>query len=536
MLPIILFSLIIVSVSQASKWDTLSATIAVVEFDPIYSEVLTDDERVQENLRKYTDILNVIVGTNNKTLDMIIFPEGSLRVVPETSVEMATGDNPSYDSKEYPDYMKTLSSMAVNFSTYLVTNIVEKVKCDDASSSDSENCKNTGYYYYNTDVVFDRNGTIISRYHKYNLFGEYAVDRPDEPQIETFETDFGVKFGIFTCFDILFKSPAQPVLNENIDAIVYPTNWHSELPFLTALQSQQMFAYTHEIMLFASGGNRPAASSGGSGVHRSTHDTILHTIVAEGGSKTLIYESVDGTVVAPEVQDVDVLGKEMDAFPLWIDDSLQNFTWTPINTTRSRTFEDKLCHGNDTENPFCCNFNITLTTSEETGTSYSYLLVAFSGLRHYPNISDGGLEICGVIACLNFSISSCGQRFPKYDEIVWPVTFEDITITASFEVNDNKTQFPNTLLSSIRPINANETEWSGKKVEEDGKTVNERTFALKKSQNRLLTFAIYGRDFGQDVFPRDDNGDDNHTGAASSISSTLIMLSCSLVLSLMLHM
>ncbi|KAJ3651385.1 hypothetical protein Zmor_017432 [Zophobas morio] len=150
---------------------------------------------------------------------------------------MATGDNPFNDSKEYPDYMKTLSSMAVNFNTYLVTNIIEKVKCD-TSSSDSENCKNTGYYYYNTDVVFDRNGTIISRYHKYNLFGEYAVDRPDEPQIETFETDFGVKFGIFTCFDILFKSPAKTVLDEKIDAIVYPTNWHSELPFLTALQSQ----------------------------------------------------------------------------------------------------------------------------------------------------------------------------------------------------------------------------------------------------------------------------------------------------------
>ena len=155
---------------------------------------------------------------------MIIFPEGSLGVIGETSVEMATGDNPFYDLKEYPDFMKTLSFTAANFTTYLVTNLVEKVKCDDTSSSDSENCKNTGYYYYNTDVVFDRNGTIISRfvylirrtnnlfvdfrYHKYNLFGEFDMDRPDEPEIETFETDFGVKFGIFTCFDILFQYTA----------------------------------------------------------------------------------------------------------------------------------------------------------------------------------------------------------------------------------------------------------------------------------------------------------------------------------------
>ena len=50
---------------EASKWDTLSATIAVVEFDTIYYEVLTDDERIQANLFKYADILNVTVGTNN---------------------------------------------------------------------------------------------------------------------------------------------------------------------------------------------------------------------------------------------------------------------------------------------------------------------------------------------------------------------------------------------------------------------------------------------------------------------------------------
>ncbi|XP_063930469.1 vanin-like protein 1 isoform X2 [Zophobas morio] len=504
MLPLILFSLILVSVSQASPWDTLSATIAVVEFDPLYTETLTDDEIIKANLLKYLDILNTTVVTNNKKLDMIIFPEASLGFIRKTSVEMATGDNPFYHSKEYPDYMKKLSSLAINFNTYLVTNIVEKVKCDNTSSSASENCKNTGNYYYNTNVVFDRNGTIISRYHKFNLFGdEHLTDRTDLPEIETFETDFGVKFGIFTCFDILFQYPAEILLNANIDAIIYPTNWRSELPFLTALQSQQMFAYTHNIMLFAAGGNLPLMSAGGTGVHRGAHDTILQTIVAQGGSKTLIYESVNGTVVAPEVQNVDELGKEMDAFPTWIDDSIQNFTWTPLDTNSSQTIEDQVCHGNNTEKFFCCNFNITLTTSEETGTSYSYLLVAFSGLRHYPSLGHGGFEICGVIACLNSSISSCGQRFPKYDEIVWPVKFENITITANFEDNASTTQFPNSLLSSIRPINANETEWSGKQVDEDGQTVIQRTFAFKKSQNRVLTFAIYGRDFGQDVSERE---------------------------------
>jgi hypothetical protein len=47
------------------------------------------------------------------------------------------------------------------------------------------------------------------------------------------ETDFGVKLGIFTCFDILFKSPAQDLAEEGVDGVIFPTMWFSELPFLT---------------------------------------------------------------------------------------------------------------------------------------------------------------------------------------------------------------------------------------------------------------------------------------------------------------
>jgi hypothetical protein len=50
-----------------------------------------------------------------------------------------------------------------------------------------------------------------------------------------FETDFGVTFGVFTCFDILFYEPVMHLINKGIKNFIFPVMWTSELPFLTGL-------------------------------------------------------------------------------------------------------------------------------------------------------------------------------------------------------------------------------------------------------------------------------------------------------------
>jgi predicted amidohydrolase len=75
---------------------------------------------------------------------------------------------------------------------------------------------------------------LYSRYRKYNLFGETGFSKTPEPELSVFDTDFGVKFGMFTCFDIQFEKPALSLVKElGITDIVFPTAWFSELPFLT---------------------------------------------------------------------------------------------------------------------------------------------------------------------------------------------------------------------------------------------------------------------------------------------------------------
>lgn len=65
---------------------------------------------------------------------------------------------------------------------------------------------------------------------------EPQFDKIEIPEIVTFDTDFGVKFGTFICFDILFSVPPLSLTRiEGVSNIVYTTAWFSETPFLTGI-------------------------------------------------------------------------------------------------------------------------------------------------------------------------------------------------------------------------------------------------------------------------------------------------------------
>lgn len=75
---------------------------------------------------------------------------------------------------------------------------------------------------------------ILFRYRKFNLFLEdHEVRPPLTPDVITFDTDFGVKFGLLICFDLLFESPMKELLDQGVQNLAYPTMWYSHLPFLS---------------------------------------------------------------------------------------------------------------------------------------------------------------------------------------------------------------------------------------------------------------------------------------------------------------
>ncbi|KAF5285197.1 hypothetical protein FQR65_LT13312 [Abscondita terminalis] len=466
-------------------------TAAVIEFYPEQNRSLAPDERLKRNVDGYLDVLEQIA--NDNVLDIVIFPESTLATnaiithhkdyIPFT-VEVAV--NQSLCVAENTTFLTRLACAAKTYNTYLVVNLYERTP---------NNLTEDGWDFYNTNVVLDRSGTVVSRYRKYNLFGEMFMNKTAQPEISILDTDFGIRFGTFICFDILFKKPSLDLIRKhNVTHILYSAMWFSELPFLTSLQTQLQWAYAVNATFLSSGANNPKVGSGGSGLFQGTEGAVAYDILGQAGSKAFVAKLPAKKFAVEE--DVDKKAKEMDGFRTR-PENLTGYTSKTIEFGRKEVNET-VCHRD-----FCCNFTIEIEWNKELLQNYYvYHMVAYDGVRSFY-VYNGGIQICGVIACQNQSLDSCGKRFPNYDEVSWPSTFTRIEIRGKFEISDDKIQHPNSLLSNIKPLPVDAIEWTGVVIN----STIVRTYVLKKSQNRLMTFAIFGRDFSRDSPPTPNNSD-----------------------------
>lgn len=67
-------------------------------------------------------------------------------------------------------------------------------------------------------------------------------------------------------------------------------------------------------------------------------------------------------------------------------------------------------------------------------------------------------------------------------------------MSAEFQISDNRIQFPNSVLASLRPISPQYTDWIRHKKLNSVR----RDHILKTPYNKILTFGIFGRDFERD--------------------------------------
>lgn len=232
------------------------------------------------------------------TLDIIVFPESCLNEF-NTAVEIPDPKKKVIpcDSADYPEgnLLKTLSCAAKAKQRYLVINLTEKTKCPDEQmiiNKDPRDCaaRPDKMSYYNVNVAIDRKGAVVSRYRKFNLFGE-LVDKPRVPEAVAFETDFGVTFGHFICFDLMFQKPALELVRVmNITDIIFPTMWFSEIPFLSAVQVQQNWAFKNRVNLLAAGASNPKVGSTGTGIYAAHYGSLASTMA--GTSETKLYTAI----------------------------------------------------------------------------------------------------------------------------------------------------------------------------------------------------------------------------------------------------
>lgn len=292
----------------------------VVEFNYERNPNISEAVRTKSNIDKYVEIME----NASSKLDIIVFPEMTLNNM-ETAVETPEPKDKVAPCDGYPvdNIIRRVSCAARSSQRYVVINIVTKALCPDedmVANEDPRDCKSRedGFSYYNTNIVFDRNGTLISRYRKFDLFGE-EVDKPSKPSLITFDTDFGVKFGHFICFDLMFRTPAlELVRKENVTDIIFPTMWFSELPFLTAVQVQQNWAFANNVNLLAAGANRPEVGSTGTGIYAGKLGSLIS--VMEGKADTTVYTATvpkrDRTQVSATPRQIKYTKNEMQPLKL----------------------------------------------------------------------------------------------------------------------------------------------------------------------------------------------------------------------------
>jgi len=468
--------------------------------------------------------------------DIIVFPEiGLVSYVSGTSYATPLPNpddmvNPCNDtSSNVTEAIRTLSCEAQNQSMYVVVNVPEVAPCDNSSS----NCS----VYYNSNVAFDRNGTIVARYRKFNLFGETGFSTTPEAEISILHTDFGVKFGIFTCFDIMFEKPAVQLVKEwGVTDIVFPTAWFSELPFLTAVQAQTSWSYGWDVNFLAAGYNAPSVGSAGSGIYagkagpiKSIMPTVPTTqLLVSNVTKKASPKSNSNLKHLPNGDNIVEVFPFEKSFSNSIAGKNSGILMKRDYLEPYETFfldgghfvgEKRLCH-----NELCCDFQLDMHSH---GQGYVYRLAVFDGIRSFDYVT-GGVQVCAVIFCTDSSLSSCGYEFESPEQAAFNTVFNKISISGNFRL-DNSTQLPTTLVKGYGVLSPESFQFAREEIQEKREVRIDMKTTGQISE--LFTFGIYGRDFLKDGGPvTESNG-----GVRSDAASLSLVLSVAVFLYVRSH-
>ncbi|XP_050528694.1 vanin-like protein 2 isoform X2 [Daktulosphaira vitifoliae] len=497
--------------------DSQHYVAAVVEYFPASGS--TPSEKIDKNLPVYEDIISHV---SRYDVDILVFPEGGLAGVtlPDDRKEIRTflTEIPSPESNTIPCFsencspvLKKLSCAARINHVYVVINLPEIEYC---KKEDDASCPDDLENYYNTNVVFDRQGKIVARYRKYNLFREFGFNSTRSAELCTFDTDFGVRFGMFICFDIMFENPSKRLIQETgVRDVIFSTAWFSELPLLTADSVQSGWAYSNDVNLIAAGYNTPSMSVGGSGIYSGRDGPLVMVMPDRQGTQILLSKvlkrrlpdsnlksssecKIDKTFMT-FLADYLVIPYGSEKFPtnknrpsdlrFFLDGSFKYFQ---VETMESEYDQDEILTASFSyeQDGFACAMTISWR-NENNNVSTDYNMFAYSGDRTFGGFLNAHIETCGLTLYKYKEHFSGGVTYYNPAKNLVTITAIDIVARSS---DLTTVPIPTTLNMSSYPLTSDFFTFAKHTVStDDGQKMQEIHMQLSKPVADLVSFGIY---------------------------------------------
>ncbi|XP_011563638.3 vanin-like protein 2 isoform X1 [Plutella xylostella] len=460
------------------------------------------------NLQNY---LQHIGEAASQSADIVVFPEMTLQngrspVTVPIYGALKEFPIPALRPALYDDILVQLSAAAAEHQVYLVVNVIELLNC--STNPTGEACPERQKYQFNTNVVFDRSGAVISRYRKINLFGEASRTPALNPDLGVFSTDFGVTFGHFICFDLMFQVPAvQVVQKNNITDVVFTTMWFSELPFLTAVQIQEAYAYAMNVNLLASGANNVRVGSAGSGIYSGKAGALVSTMPGMPATRLMVSRvpKVPGKVTWPTPGPIVDPPSDADALRLKQDPSIASHA-SRLLTPGFQEFELS-------QNDVTCKFKVNLTRRGGDKGGPEFRAMVHGGSNTYARRKIG-TRSCAVMACASADdVTLCGSRYNQTEDTTIIEELKIKMTTAHVPYNttldcENAVFFPNTVQNNHLPLEPSNytliiktykihkhTKHAPKKTKKQVKAI----MRLHRAHDNLVSFAIWSRNYLEDV-------------------------------------
>lgn len=388
------------------------------------------------------------------------------------------------------EILQRLSCMASNGKMYVVANLGTKRPCQHLDPY----CPPDGRYQFNSDVVFSANGTLVAIYHKQNLYFEAGFDTPPEMEHIVFDTPFASRFGLFTCFDIMFLEPAVGLVKQHhVMHVLYPTAWMNQLPLLSALQIQRGFASRFNVNVLAANIHETSLGMTGSGIYTPSKSTYFYNMKSAEGRLIVAQVPVDPSAESPMQGELKPIASQTQnpVFDLPLDNSVceveeqsvhcggrpvaphkpapaffsemmyDNFTLVPITGAEG---ELQVC-----ANSLCCHLSYRRTALS----GELYALGGFDGLHTIHGTYY--LQVCALVKCGE----TCGEEITEASGVL------DFQLWGNFSTTY---VFPLLLLSDMALDIADQ--WG---------CVGNNCYMYKdKTSSGLVSAALYGRWYEKD--------------------------------------